>query len=101
MWVSGASYITYTISSGMGKEQGDKREFLGPYFTNSRSGSKSPLRAATKETVVLSPPGMIKASHFSNCGGVRTSMNDQIFPSLRLTRLEADCKSLTCSMKEP
>jgi hypothetical protein len=44
------------------------------YFTNSLNGSHKLLLCATKLIVVLSPPGMISASHFSSSTGVRTSM---------------------------
>ncbi len=43
------------------------------YLTNSRNGSSRPDRAATRDMVVLSPPGMIRASHLARSDGVRTS----------------------------
>ena len=45
------------------------------YLTNSRNGSSIPLLSATRLIVVLSPPGIMRASHFSSSAGVRTSMN--------------------------
>ena len=42
------------------------------YLTNSRSGSSSPSRRATIAIVVLSPPGIMRASHCESWAVVRT-----------------------------
>jgi len=42
-------------------------------LTNCLNGSSRPDRAATRDMVVLSPPGMIRASHLARSDGVRTS----------------------------
>jgi len=44
------------------------------YFTKSRNGSSSPDLAATRDIVVLSPPGMMRASQFARSEGERTSV---------------------------
>lgn len=43
-------------------------------FTNSRSGSSNPSRRATIAMVVLSPPGITRASHCESWAVVRTWM---------------------------
>jgi hypothetical protein len=45
------------------------------HLTKSRKGSKRFDRAATSDIVVLSPPGMIRASQRESSSGVRTSEN--------------------------
>ena len=78
-----------------------------PYFTKSRRSSRRPLRAATRDMVVLSPPGTTKASHDRRSVSVRTSMNLQSTSSLCwLFLLAATCcdalsSSWVCSLKAP
>ena len=45
------------------------------HFTKPRNSSSKPDRSATRDMVVLSPPGMMSASHFCSSAGVRTSVN--------------------------
>lgn len=75
----------------------------GPYLTKSRSGSSRPDCCATKEMVVLSPPGMIKASHRASSSAVRTSMASKEVSDLvcEKTVLAALRSRLRCSMKPP
>lgn len=58
-----------------------------------------PLLAATREIVVLSPPGIIKPSHFSNSAGVRTSMNVHWIVGEAFAELSR--RSWICSLKAP
>ena len=44
------------------------------HFTKLLSSSSKPDRSATRDMVVLSPPGIISASHFSSSVGVRISV---------------------------
>lgn len=78
------------------------------YLTYSRKGSRRPLREATSDIVVLSPPGMIKASQDQRSASVRTSMNLHFTSSpltcfsLRLTSCCDACRSKSrCSLKAP
>jgi len=52
----------------------EKRTRHESYFTKSLKGSRRPESAAASEMVVLSPPGIIKASHRDSCCFVRTSV---------------------------
>lgn len=51
------------------------QEKASTYLTKSLRGSNKLDRAATREIVVLSPPGMMSASQLSSCCCVRTSIN--------------------------
>lgn len=77
---------------------------IGAYWTKSRSGSSSPDCCATNEIVVLSPPGMIRASHRVSSSLVRTSMASKAAASAALwekTMLAALRSRVRCSMKPP
>lgn len=67
------------------------------YLTNSRRGSSRLERSATSDTVVLSPPGIIKASHFASSDGVRTSIKSHFTSALDIDSVEACFKRLMCS----
>jgi hypothetical protein len=68
------------------------------YLTKSRRGSKSPDRDATKLIVVLSPPGIIKASQLDSSVGVRTSRK---WNFERGSEDEALRSSWICSLNAP
>lgn len=68
------------------------------YFTNSRSGSRRFDLAATKDMVVLSPPGKTRPSHVASSCGVRTSMNCHSDDGACSA---AFFKSCTCSKNAP
>lgn len=62
-----------------GKSEGEfaqEKEGIGngeqTYLINSLKGSNRPNDLATIDIVVLSPPGMIRASHFASSTAVRT-----------------------------
>ena len=70
------------------------------YLTKRRRGSNSCDRSATRAIVVLSPPGMIKASQRASCSGVRTSSQlHSVFSSFSaLKALRSSCR---CSLNAP
>lgn len=68
-------------------------------MTKERRGSRRPERAATRDMVVLSPPGRISASHRERSFGVRTSMNVKDVAE-KLGKLEASRSSWMCSLKK-
>lgn len=75
-------------------------------MTKSLKGSRSPEAAATSEMVVLSPPGIIKASHRDSCRGVRTCMKSNelaIRPSFRKFPMKSAAfrSRARCSIKAP
>lgn len=70
-------------------------------LTKSRSGSRRLERVATSDTVVLSPPGMIRPSHWASCSGVRTSTNAHFTVGTDANCVEAWCSSTTCSWNAP
>lgn len=75
------------------------------YFTKSLKGSNRFELAATREMVVLSPPGKMSASHRSNSRGVRTSMNSHCEPGESCDGVSKDAAAFfsksTCSTKAP
>lgn len=74
----------------------------GIYLTNSLNGSNNPERAATRDIVVLSPPGMMRASHFARSAGVRTSVKVQwIAGVVGESREAAEWRRRICSWKAP
>lgn len=74
---------------------------VAPYFTKSRSGSRRLERVAISDTVVLSPPGMIRPSHCASCSGVRTSRKAHFTVENDASCVEAWCSSTICSWKAP
>ncbi len=77
-------------------------------LTKSRNGSNNPLRLATRDIAVLSPPGMIRAEHCERSEGVRTSMKLNVNWGLECVKddddsswSEADRRSWRCSLKAP
>lgn len=77
-----------------------KSEMQRTHLTKSRRGSRRPDCAATKEMVVLSPPGMMRASHEFSCSRVRTSMAVISRESLASERAALRTR-VTCSAKPP
>lgn len=77
---------------------------MSPHFTKSRKGSKRFDRAATSDIVVLSPPGMIKASQRDSSSCVRTSKKYHVVSSAGFFdfKMAAACRrSCRCSLKAP
>lgn len=70
------------------------------YFTNPRRGSSNPDLAATRDIVVLSPPGMMRASHCDSSAEVRTSLKVHCIVGVGLSCIAA-LRSLVCSWKAP
>ena len=71
------------------------------YLTNWRRGSRRPDWAATKEMVVLSPPGMMRASQRASSSGVRTSMASMAVGKASASWAAALRTRATCSAKPP
>lgn len=77
------------------------------HLTKWRSGSRRPDCAATRDSVVLSPPGMTRASQDASCSGVRTSVKpkstveDPFAPAGRDRAWAAFWRELRCSAKPP
>lgn len=71
------------------------------YFTKSRNGSRRLERVATSDTVVLSPPGMIRPSHCASCSCVRTSIKAHFTVGTDAGCVEAWCSSTICSWNAP
>lgn len=75
-------------------------------MTKSRNGSRRPDCAATNDIVVLSPPGMMRASQRANSSSLRTSMASKVMsevvalPAARMV-LAALRTRLRCSAKPP
>ena len=70
------------------------------YLTKCLSGSNKPDREATSDIVVLSPPGMIRASHLESSADVRTSIKDHVEGEIETVEA-ADVSSVRCSRKAP
>jgi len=70
-------------------------------FTKSLSGSRRLDLWATREIAVLSPPGMIRASHVASSVSFRTSKKDHLHMYFDPTRLAACLRSWMCSLKAP
>jgi hypothetical protein len=73
------------------------------HLTKSRRGSNIFDLWATKEMVVLSPPGRIRASHEFNSGSFRTSLKVQFLLVMFFASsiFAAWRRSWTCSLKAP
>ena len=67
------------------------------YLTNSRRGSSSPSRSATKAIVVDSPPGIIRAWHFCKSAFVLTSIE----VNGGVDKCRSELRWLMCSRNAP
>lgn len=74
------------------------------YLTKLRSDSRRSVRAAIREIVVLSPPGMIRASHCCKSTVVRTSVKKKttsVYVEVWVNSAAALLSRVICSRKAP
>lgn len=91
------TFALSTLSTTVTRYNGN----TGTYFTKSRNLSRRSVWAATREMVVLSPPGMMRASHVSNAADVRTSTNSKPAPPTDWRFSAAWRRRTRCSRKPP